>query len=153
MSKSIIIILIFSFILSGISIFIGFLRPPKSHSWLPKGAFIFSTFILIPFLAVVLYFQGTAEGRLSKTGIAPYPNITETVGIAFGTGENPLWVFRTDGPNNIQNFYNYESSRQGWELINSSENSLLLEKGGNEMKISFYEQENGGSIIYKMENK
>ena len=150
MSSSIVIVLLFCIILSGLSFFIGYIRPPKSLSWIAKGTFIISSFLLIPSLAAILYCQSTAASRLEEFRIAPYPDITETVGIAFGTGDDPLWVFRTKGTINIQNFYNYESNRPGWELKESGDNSLTLEKEGRELMIDSYNYDSGGTIIYKI---
>ena len=152
MNKATIIILLFCIILSGISYYIGYKRPPKFLSWFAKGSFFISTFILIPFLATILYFQGTATSRLEQEGIVPYPDITETVGIAFGKGEDPLWVFRTKEAVNIQNFYNYESNRPGWKLKKSEDNAQIYEKEGKKLNISFYNYDSGGTIIYKIGN-
>ena len=153
MDKSIILLLVFSLILSVVSYYLGYLKPAKHLSWLAKSSFISVSFILIPVLVIVLYFQSTAKSRLSETGFVPYAEITETVGIAFGIGENPIWIFKIKGKNNIESFYSDESNRHGWKLIESSETMQIYQKGDKKMSIGQHKGWTSSSIIYMMENK
>ena len=152
MDKSIILLLVFSLILSGISFYLGYWRPSVNFSGFAKVSFIFCTFFLTPALAVVLFLQSTAKDRLSETGFVPYPQIKETVGIAFGTGENPTWIFKIKGENYIESFYSYESNRPGWKLIKSSENMQTYQKGSRIMSIGHQKGWTSSSIIYMLEN-
>ena len=151
MDKSIILLLIFSVILSALSFFLGYYRPAKSFSWLAKLSFFFVTAILIPVLFLVLVFQSSAQSRLSKTGFVPYPGITEAVGISFGTGKNPVWMFKIKGENRIRDFYSVESNRPGWKLIQSDGNIDLYQKGNNKMSVGQQKGLTSSSIIYMLE--
>ena len=151
MDKSLILLLVFSIILSGISYYLGFRKPAKNFPWLAKVTFVSATFLLIPVLVIVLYFQSSAKVRLSETGFVPYPQITETVGIAFGTGKNPTWIFKTRDLNDIEKFYSDESNRPGWKLINSSENMQIYEKGNKKMSIGKQKGWTSSSVIYMLE--
>lgn len=129
MEKSIILLLFFSILLSAIGYYLGFIKPPKVFAWLAKSTFVFSTFFLIPLLAAVLWFQSGAEGRLEKTGFVPHPDIKEVIGIAFGTGANPVWIFKTaSDEESIMNFYNETSSRPGWQLVSKNDSMLIFKK-------------------------
>ena len=152
MDKSIILLLAFSVILSVISYYIGYMKPTLNFSWFAKVSFLSATFLLIPVLALVLFFQNTAKERLEKTGFVPYPNIKETVGIAFGTGNNPTWIFKIKDYNYIEEFYSDESNRPGWKLIKSSENLQTFQKGNKKMSIGQQKGWTSSSIIYMLEN-
>jgi len=152
MDKSIILLLVFSFVLSAISYYLGYRRPAIKFSWFAKVSFISVTLLLIPVLVIVLYFQSTAKSRLSETGFVPYPNIKETVGIAFGTGKNPIWIFKIKGQNYIEKFYSEESNRPGWKLIKRSNNMQTYRKGNKIMSIGQQEGWTSSSIIYMLES-
>ena len=152
MDKSIILLLVFSLILSGVSYYLGYRRRTENFLWLAKTSFVFVTFLLIPVFTTVLFFQSTAKSRLSKTGFVPYTNITETVGIGFGIGKNPVWIFKFKAPNDIKNFYSDESNRPGWKLIKDGENMQIYQKGSKKMSIGQQEGWTSSSIIYMLEN-
>ena len=151
MDKSLILMLVFSFILSGISYYLGYRRPANKFPWLAKVTFLSVTLFLIPVLVIVLYFQDGAKARLSETGFIPYPHITESVGIAFGTGKNPTWIFKTRDLSGIEKFYSDESNRPGWKLINSDPNLIIYQKGNKKMSIGQQKGWTSSSVIYMLE--
>ena len=153
MDKSLILLLVFSFILSGVSYYIGYKRPSNNFKWVAKISFLSVTFLLIPLLFIVLFFQSTAKSRLSETGFVPHPEIKETVGIAFGIGENPVWIFKIKGQNDIEEFYSAESNRPGWKLIESSDNMNIYQKGNKKMSIGRHRGWTSSSIVYMLQNQ
>ena len=145
-------LLVFSIILSVVSFYIGFIRPSGFFTWFARGSCLIATFLLIPTLSAVLYYQSTAIGRLSETGFIPFPGITETVGIAYGKGENPVWIFKFRGRGDIEEFYRDESNREGWTLKENVGNLLVFIKDNKKMSIGKQEGWTSSSIIYMMES-
>ena len=145
-------LLVFSLILSVVSFYIGFIRPSGYLTWFARGSFLIATFLLIPTLSAVLYFQSTAVDRLSMTGFVPYPGITETVGIAYGKGENPVWIFKFKWRGDIEKFYKDESNREGWALKESVGNLMVFTKDNKKMSIGRQEGWTSSSIIYMLES-
>jgi len=152
MEKSIILLLFFSFVLAITSFYLGFIMPSKKLGYAAKSFFVLVIIILIPLFAGILWFQSSAKERLMDTGIVPYPGIGETIGIAFGTGDRPVWLFRT-GTNklSIGSFYTNENNRPGWNLTESGEQSAILINTENKMTIKAQTGSEKGSVMYLMD--
>jgi len=152
MEKSIILLLFFSFVLAITSFYLGFIEPSKNLGHAAKLFFVLVIVILIPLFAGILWFQSSAKERLMDTGIVPYPGIGETIGIAFGTGDRPVWLFRTVTDKlSIGSFYTNENNRPGWNLTESGEESAILINTENKMTIKAQTGSEKGSVMYLMD--
>lgn len=152
MEKSIILLLFFSFVLAITSFYLGFIEPSKNLGHAAKLFFVLVIVILIPLFAGILWFQSSAKERLMDTGIVPYPGIGETIGIAFGTGDRPVWLFRTVTDKlSIGSFYTNENNRPGWKITESEEQSAILINNKNKMIIKSQIGSEKGSVMYLME--
>jgi len=152
MEKSIILLLLFSFVLAITSFYLGFIEPSKNLGHAAKLFFVLVIVILIPLFAGILWFQNSAKERLMDTGIVPYPDIGETIGIAFGTGDRPVWLFRTVTDKlSIGSFYTNENNRPGWNLTESGEQSAILINTENKMTIKAQTGSEKGSVMYHMD--
>ncbi len=152
MEKSIILLLLFSFVLAITSFYLGFIEPSKNLGHAAKLFFVLVIVILIPLFAGILWFQSSAKERLMDTGIVPYPGIGETIGIAFGTGDRPVWLFRTVTDKlSIGSFYTNENNRPGWNLTESGEQSAILINTENKMTIKAQTGSEKGSVMYLMD--
>lgn len=152
MEKSIILLLFFSFVLAITSFHLGFIKPSKKLGHAAKLFFVLVIVILIPLFAGILWFQSSAKERLMDTGIVPYPGIGETIGIAFGTGDRPVWLFRTGTDKlSIGSFYTNENNRPGWNLTESGEQSAILINTENKMTIKAQTGSEKGSVMYLMD--
>ncbi len=152
MEKSIILLLFFSFVLAITSFYLGFIKPSKKLGYAAKSCFVLVIIILIPLFAGILWFQSSAKERLMDTGIVPYPGIGETIGIAFGTGDRPVWLFRTGTDKlSIGSFYTNENNRPGWNLTESGEQSAILINTENKMTIKAQTGSEKGSVMYLMD--
>ncbi|MEE9164704.1 MAG: hypothetical protein V3U15_00405 [Nitrospinota bacterium] len=152
MEKSIILLLFFSFVLAITSFYLGFIEPSKNLGHAAKLFFVLVIVILIPLFAGILWFQSSAKERLMDTGIVPYPGIGETIGIAFGTGDRPVWLFRTVTDKlSIGSFYTNENNRPGWNLTESGEQSAILINTENKMTIKAQTGSEKGSVMYLMD--
>jgi len=152
MEKSIILLLFFSFVLAITSFYLGFIKPSKKLGYAAKSCFVLVIIILIPLFAGILWFQSSAKERLMDTGIVPYPGIGETIGIAFGTGDRPVWLFRTVTDKlSIGSFYTNENNRPGWNLTESGEQSAILINTENKMTIKAQTGSEKGSVMYLMD--
>jgi len=152
MEKSIILLLFFSFVLAITSFYLGFIKPSKKLGNAAKSSFVLVIIILIPLFAGILWFQSSAKERLMETGIVPYPGIGETIGIAFGAGERPVWLFRTGTDKlSIGSFYTNENNRPGWKITESEEQSAILINNKNKMIIKSQIGSEKGSVMYLME--
>ncbi len=152
MEKSIILLLFFSFVLAITSFYLGFIKPSKKLGYAAKSFFVLVIIILIPLFAGILWFQSSAKERLMDTGIVPYPGIGETIGIAFGTGDRPVWLFRTVTDKlSIGSFYTNENNRPGWNLTESGDQSAILINTENKMTIKAQTGSEKGSVMYLMD--
>jgi len=152
MEKSIILLLFFSLVLAVTSFYLGFIKPSKKLGNAAKSSFVLVTIILIPLFVGILWFQSSAKERLMETGIVPYPGIGETIGIAFGTGERPVWLFRTGTDKlSIGSFYSNENNRQGWNLKESGVQTAILFNSENTMTVKAQTGPEKGSVMYLME--
>ncbi len=152
MEKSIVLLLIFSFVLAITSFYLGFIKPSKKLGFTAKSSFVLVVIILIPLFSGILWFQSSAKERLMETGVVIYPGVGETIGIAFGTGERPVWLFRTGTDKlSIGSFYTNENNRPGWSLVESGEQDATLINNNHKMTIKSQTGPEKGSIMYLME--
>lgn len=152
MEKSIILLLFFSFVLAITSFYLGFIKPSNNLAYAAKSFFVLVIIILIPLFAGILWFQSSAKERLMETGIVPYPGIGETIGVAFGTGERPVWLFRTGTDKlSIGSFYSNEINRPGWNLTESGEQTAILINSENRMIVKAQTGPEKGSVMYLMD--
>ena len=151
MEKSIILLLFFSIVLAMTSFYLGFIKPSKNLGRAAKSFFVLVIIVLIPLFAGILWFQSSAKQRLMETGIVPYPGLGETIGIAFGTGDRPVWLFRAGTDTNIVSFYTNENNRPGWGLKESGEHKIILMDDKNMMTISSQTGQDKGTMMYLIE--
>lgn len=151
MQTSIIVLLVICLYLAVQGYYFGFIRPPRVFAWLQQATFVFMAFLMIPFLAGVLWLQSGAENRLARVGIVPHPSIEETVGVAMGVGDNPIWMSTVDAPaESIADFYRTEANRQGWNLTNDSPTMLILNRGEKKMVIGVHEGWDSRTVTYTL---
>lgn len=144
--------MVFAFILLGISYYLGYKAPAGRFPWIARASFLSVAFLLLPALVVILFYQSSAKDRLLQTGFVPYPEITETVGISFGTGSNPTWIFKVKTDDGIEEFYLDESNRPGWSFVKSGENVSIYQKGNSKMMVGKNRGLTSSSIIYMLES-
>lgn len=133
--------------------YFGFVRPPETLAWLQKGTFVVMTFVLIPFLLFVLNSQSNAVSRLAETGIKPHPDITESIGIGYGGGKDPNWVFEIDADKyQVRQFYLDPQNVGKWELSTDSDIMLIYKKQNETLTIGFREGHDSNVIFYSLTN-
>lgn len=151
MQTAIIVILLICIILAAFGCYSGYIRPIPISAWMAQAGFFFMTFVMIPFLVIVLWLQSGAKDRLAATGFVPHPSIKESVGITTGIGNSPTWTFKTEESNKtIVDFYRLEKNRQGWKLTNDSPLIMIFEKDGKKMVIGVHKGWTSNTIIYKL---
>jgi hypothetical protein len=130
MQTSVIIILCISIILAAYGFYAGYYRPTEKLTWLAQACFGCMTFVMIPFLIIVLWVQSSAQDRLAEIGFIPHPAIEETAGFTAGFGKNAKWAFKTDAAkDSIFGFYRDEENSLDWELICEKSDVLIFRKG------------------------
>ena len=93
--------------------------------------------IITPIILMVIFNQSGAEQRLKKYGFNPHPDFTGSVGIATGSGENPIWLFSTNTKTEfIVKFYKQADNHDGWVLISENNSRLVFVKKGKKMSIN-----------------
>ena len=151
MQTSLIYLLIFCLLMAGITFYIGFIRPPRALAWLAKAGFLMWLFFLVPTLGYVLYQQSGAIERLESTGIAVHPAISDSIGVANGTGKEPTWLFSIEGDlKEIMAFYRTEDSHPGWTMAGGNETVIILEKGKTKMAIAVRKGWSERTIMFRM---
>ena len=153
MQNSLILLLIFSLVLSLQGYYFGIYRPTAVAAWLAQSTFVIATFMLMPILVYVLVTQSGAIDRLERTGIRPYPGISESVGIATGKGDNPTWVFevRASG-DEIREFYRSAENTGDWSFQGDDGIYLRFVKNDRLMKIAFRDNVSSDTLIYMIED-
>lgn len=153
MQTSLILLLIFSLVLSIQGYYLGFYRPPAVLAWLAQSTFVIATFMLIPILAYVLFTQSGAIERLESTGIRAYPGIKESIGISTGRGDNPTWVFEVRASSEeVREFYGSKENTGEWSFQVDDGIFLRFTKDGQVMKIAFRDNPSSDTLIYMIED-
>lgn len=154
MQTSVIVIFIIFIVIAVYCYYAGFIKRDPYTYWFAQSGFVFSTFLMIPFLIIILWLQSTATDRLTKkAGIIPHPSIVESVGIAIGIGNNPTWVFKVKAsPEEIMAFYRNENNRPGWILVSDNKivKMLVLKGDKKGMSISTFEDRTSRKVIYTL---
>lgn len=127
-----------------------FIKRESDFFYLGKsGLFIIMIFI-VPILASVLYYQAGAKDRLKSNGFTPHSSFSSSVGVAAGTGENPIWMFSTELDKELLiTFYKEEQNHKGWELTSEDEKWLIFTKNDKDMRINI----NNNTILFMIAPK
>ena len=114
-----------------------FVKHGKDFFFLGKsGLFIIMLFIA-PIIATTLYYQSGAKDKLQKTGFTPHSSFESSIGVAAGTGDNPIWMFSTElDKASIIDFYKQEQNHQSWTLTDEDEKWLTFTKKDKKMRIN-----------------
>ena len=92
---------------------------------------------IAPIIATTLYYQYGAKDKLKKSGFTPHSSFESSVGVAVGTGDNPIWMFSTKFDKaSIIDFYKQEQNHQGWKLEGEDEKWLTFTKKDKKMRIN-----------------
>lgn len=145
MQFSLIILLIFSALLAAQGFYFGFIKPPRTLAWLQQSTFLIMTFLLIPFLVVVLFQQEGDIEKLAQTGFKPHPAITESVGL---TNES-TWVFEIDASKNeVREFYRNPENTGDWKITTDTGVMMIFSRNSQKMTIGFREARGANTLSY-----
>ncbi len=114
-----------------------FIKRESDFFFLGKSGLFIIIFFIAPILATTLYYQSGAKEKLQKSGFTPHSSFESSVGVAVGTGDNPIWMFSTEldkAP--IIDFYKQEQNHQGWKLSGEDEKWLTFTKNNKIMRIN-----------------
>ena len=154
MQPSIIAILMFFIAFAILCYYLGFIRPPDIFDWMAQGCFIFSAFLMIPFLVYALWTQAGEKDRLQETDIVPHPDILHVVGLTVSLTETPTWVFAVDSSlESATEFYSDENNRPGWAISSDDPEILMLKRNDETMTISVTNTRGDANIIYMLNSK
>ncbi len=137
MEISLIIILSFTLLFAVLLYYVFIVK--RKHDLGARGiaGMIVMIAIIAPILLMVLFNQSGAEQRLKEMGFNPHPDFTGSIGIATGSGENPIWIFSTNAETeSIVHFYKERDNHDGWSLISENHNRLFFIKKDKKMSIS-----------------
>ena len=114
-----------------------FIKRESDFFYLGKSGLFLIMFFIAPIIATTLYYQSGAKDRLQKTGFTPHSSFEASVGVATGTGDNPIWMFSTAFDKQIIiDFYKQEQNHQGWKLTGEDEKWLIFSKKDKKMRIN-----------------
>ena len=114
-----------------------FIKREPDFFFLGKSGLVIIMFLIVPILATILYYQAGAKDRLKKSGFTPHSSFESSVGVAVGTGDNPIWMFSTElDKASIIDFYKQEQNHQGWKLEGEDEKWLTFTKNDKKMRIN-----------------
>ncbi len=114
-----------------------FIKRQSDFFFLGKSGLFIIIFFIAPIIATTLYYQSGAKDRLQKSGFTPYSSLGSSVGVATGTGDNPIWMFSTKSDKQaIVDFYKKEQNHQGWKLTGEDEKWLIFTKEDQKMRIN-----------------
>jgi hypothetical protein len=151
METTLIILVSFCTLLAAQGYYFGFKKPPPVLAYLQQTTFVVMTFILIPFLLIVLWLQWGAKDRLAETGILPHPSITEALGIAVGVGANPIWLFEVEASASaVADFYRATTNRPGWNLTTDTHILLILRRGSEKMVVGISEKQGSSTLSFQL---
>jgi len=137
MDTSLIITLIVLLLFAWSLYYYLFIKRQSDFFYLGKSGLVIVMFMIVPILVTVLYYQAGAKDRLSTTGFPPHSSFESSVGVAAGTGDNPIWMFSTElDKASIVDFYKQKQNHQGWELSSEDEKWLIFSKKNKNMRIN-----------------
>ena len=153
MQNSLILLLIFSFVLSLQGYYFGIYKPLRVLPWLAQSTFVIATFLLMPTIVYVLVTQSGAIKRLENAGIQPFPGIKESVGIANGRGDNPTWIFEVQASSNeIREFYRSAENTGDWSFQGDDGSNMRFRKNDRLLKIAYRDSGSPDTLIYIIED-
>ena len=160
MQPTLIVLLFIFTVLAVLGYYIGFIQQARVLQSRSQTLFIIMTFVLIPLLVVVLRLQTGARRRLENTGITPHPAIRNAIGVTFGAGESPTWLFnvgqaRADILNFdvVPDFDVVPENRDGWHIVSQSETMVVLVKSERAMTILVSDSKPGMNLAYMLTTK
>ncbi len=137
MDTSLIITLIVLLLFAWSLYYYLFIKRESDFFYLGKSGLVIIMLMIVPILVTVLYYQAGAKDRLSASGFPPHSSFGSSVGVAAGTGENPIWMFSTELEKQaIIDFYEQEQNHQGWKLEGEDEKWLTFVKNDKKMRIN-----------------
>ena len=114
-----------------------FIKRVSDFFFLGKSGLFIIVFFIVPIITTTLYYQSGAEDRLQKSGFTPHSSFESSIGVAAGTGDNPIWMFSTNSDKQaIIDFYKQEQNHQGWKLTDEDEKWLIFTKKDKKMRIN-----------------
>ena len=137
MDTSLIITLIGLLLFSWALYYYLFIKQESDFFFLGKSGLFIIMFFIAPIIATTLYYQSGAKEKLQKTGFTPHSSFESSVGVAVGTGDNPIWMFTTKLDKvSIIDFYKQKQNHQGWTLTGEDEKWLMFTKRDKKMRIN-----------------
>ena len=137
MDTSLIITLIVLLLFAWSLYYYLFIKRESDFFYLGKIGLVIIMFVIVPILSTVLYYQDGAKDRLSATGFTPHSSFESSIGVAAGTGDNPIWMFSTElDKASIIDFYKQEQNHKSWELEGEDEKWLIFTKNNQKMRIN-----------------
>ena len=114
-----------------------FIKRESDFLFLGKSGLFIIMFFIAPIIVTTLYYQSGAKDRLQKSGFTPHSSFESSIGVAAGTGENPIWMFTTKFDKaSIIDFYKQEINHQDWKLTGEDEEWLFFIKNDKKMRIN-----------------
>lgn len=114
-----------------------FIKRESDFFYLGKSGLVIIMLIIVPILATILYYQAGAKDRLNAVGFTPHSSFDSSVGVATGTGDNPIWMFSTEFQKQaIIDFYKQEQNHKGWKVTSEDEKWLIFTKEDKNMRIN-----------------
>ena len=114
-----------------------FIKHERDFFFLGKSGLFLIMLFIAPMIATTLYYQSGAKDRLQKSGFTIHSSFESSIGVATGTGDNPIWMFSTElDKASIVNFYKQEQNHQGWQLESEDEKWLTFIKKDKKMRIN-----------------
>ncbi len=114
-----------------------FVKRESDFFFLGKSGLFIIMFFIVPIIATTLYYQSGAKDKLQKSGFTPHSSFESSIGVAVGTGDNPIWMFSTKlEKQTIIDFYKQEQNHQGWKLSGENDKWLIFTKKDKKMSIN-----------------
>ncbi|MEN8304319.1 MAG: hypothetical protein ABFQ64_09630, partial [Campylobacterota bacterium] len=127
-----------------------FIKRESDFFFLGKSGLFIIMFFIAPIIATTLYYQHGAKDTLKKSGFTPHSSFESSVGVAVGTGDNPVWMFSTElDKQTIIDFYKQEQSHKGWKLKGEDEKWLTFTKNDKKMRINI----SNNTALFIMDSK
>lgn len=150
MDISLIITLLLLLLFASALYYYFFMKRVPDVFHLGKSALVIIVFMIIPILVTVLYYQAGAKDRLNAIGFTPHSSFSSSVGVASGTGENPIWMFATESDKELLvDFYKHEKNYKEWKLSEENDEWLVYTKDNKKMRINI----NNDTVLFMMSPK
>ena len=96
--------------------------------------------VLIPVVLLVLWHQHQSVNRLEALGFVPHPGLHNSIGVATGSGAQPVWLFELNAPvADVIDFYRQPQHHAGWQLLAQTSQGLLFERGNSRLAVELSE--------------